>query len=79
MSELTCINVAPLEGNTIAPPLFLDKKYQEVKRYSCSCGQEHIDVGLVSQFSFISCYKCKEHLPETKIHWCHPSRFAETK
>jgi hypothetical protein len=74
---ITCTNTAPLPGNTIAPPLELNKSYQEVNRYTCSCGQVHIDVGLKSQHNYISCYKCKEHLPQTQVHWCHPTRFAE--
>lgn len=69
-------NVAPLDGNEVSPPLEKGVSYQIVQKYTCECGQEHYDVGLESQYNFIRCYKCEEHLPNgDKIHWCHPSRF----
>lgn len=73
---MICINIEPLEGNTIAPPLELNKEYNVIKSYDCKCGQTHYDVGLKSKHNWISCYKCKKEIPQGDIiHWCHPSRF----
>lgn len=73
---LECINTKPLEGNEIAPPLEEGVFYPIVKTHKCSCGQEHYDVGLKSEYNWVTCYKCKIKLPNgDTIHWCHPSRF----
>lgn len=73
---MICINIKPLEGNEIAPPLELGKDYSIVKTYECKCGQIHYDVGLTSKYNWVSCYKCKKEIPGGDIiHWCHPSRF----
>jgi len=73
---LKCLNNLPLLGNSVAPPLVVGQTYLEIRRHTChNCGQEHIDVGLKSSYNYISCYTCKEHLPDVKTHWCHPSRF----
>jgi hypothetical protein len=75
---LMAINVKPLEGNEIAPPLNLGYRYEPVQTHVCDCGQEHIDVGLESKVNFIRCHSCKKHLPEgDKVHWCHPTRFVD--
>jgi len=75
-AALICKNDKPLKGNTIAPPVKLDETYEAKQVITCSCGKKHIDVGLVSEFNWVSCNDCKEVLPESdKIHWCHPSRF----
>jgi hypothetical protein len=75
---LTAKNIAPLEGNTIAPPLTLEEQYTAKKVYVCPCGQDHIDVGLKSEYNYIRCYSCKKEIPEgDSIHWCHPTRFAQ--
>lgn len=76
--KLKCVNNKPLEGNNVAPPLKVDEEYPVAKTYTCPppCGQVHIDVGLQSNYGYISCYKCGTHLPETRVHWCHPTRFV---
>ncbi len=84
-TKLICINTKPLEGNSIAPPVEEGEKYQLLHIHKCECGQDHFDVGLVSEIGFVNCYKCKKQLPKTRegfvvkadyrIHWCHPSRF----
>lgn len=75
-NQLLAINTNPLVGNNVAPPLKLKELYTAKNVYICKCGQDHIDVGLVSRYSYVSCYKCKEELPDgDKIHWCHPTRF----
>lgn len=73
---MKCINVLPLVGNEVAPPLELNKEYEKVETYTCRCGQEHYNVGLKSNYNWISCYKCGIPIPKgDMIHWCHPSRF----
>lgn len=73
---LKCINNKPLEGNDIGPPLVLEQEYEVENVYQCSCGQDHYDVGLVSKYNWVSCYKCNEKIPKgDSIHWCHPNRF----
>lgn len=75
---MICINTKPLTGNTIAPPLKLFDEYTVLQLYTCKCGQDHYDVGLVSKYEYVSCHTCSEMLPEgNKVHWCHPSRFAD--
>lgn len=78
MSKLKqrCINIAPLEGNTVAPPLKLGEEYDIKTITNDSEGNEHWDVGLVSQYNYITSHETKEELPQgDKVHWCHPSRF----
>ena len=77
---LKCINVAPLDGNTVAPPLTLEAEYSPAHVHKCKCGNVHFDVGLKSQYNFITCWHCKEVLPNSETggtHWCHPSRFEK--
>lgn len=66
----------PLEGNTIAPPLKPRHIYPVKAVYICHCGNNHIDVGLKSEYNYIRCHECKQMLPDESIHWCHPSRFV---
>ena len=75
--KVTAYNNEPLPDNDVAPDLELQKEYDVVNIHTCKCGQDHIDVGLVSHQNYIRCHKCEEHLPNgTKVHWCHPSRFV---
>lgn len=73
------IDVKPLKGNDVAPPLGEINKLFTIKQmHFCSCGMEHLDVGLKSIHNRITCWHCKEVLPNSSsggIHWCHPSRF----
>lgn len=71
-----CQKVAPLPGNSIAPPLELNKEYPVLGITLDSKGNQHIDVGLVSRYNFITSFETREELPNgDAIHWCHPSRF----
>lgn len=73
---MICINIAPLEGNAVAPPLVKGQEYPLVDTYECKCGQVHYNVGLKSKYNWVSCYQCKKEIPKgDSIHWCHPSRF----
>jgi hypothetical protein len=40
----------------------------------CGCGELHLDVGLLSELNYVSCFKCAEVLPG-EAHWCHSGRF----
>lgn len=76
---LICKKTEPLKGNTIAPPLTLDQEYPALQVITCGCGKKHIDVGLKSEYNFVSCHACNEILPQTEVHWCHPGRFEIKK
>lgn len=74
--DVTAINVQPLKGNDIAPPLEKQAKYKVKGIVLDSAGNQHLDVGLLSTYSYVSSHETKEHLPKgDAIHWCHPSRF----
>jgi hypothetical protein len=74
--SLKCLNIKPLDGNDVAPPLKQDGTYVADTIYKCRCGCEHIDVGLKSKYNYVRCHTCGEELPGGNItHWCHPSRF----
>lgn len=80
MLKIKCINNKPLKGNEIGPPLKIDDEYSIVDVYKCNCGLEHYDVGLKSEYNYISCrnINCSEKLPKgDKIHWCSPDRFIK--
>jgi hypothetical protein len=71
-----CINTKPLPGNEVAPPLHLNEVYVIKNVVRDKKGNPHLDVGLESNYNYISSYETKEELPNgNSIHWCHPSRF----
>lgn len=73
---LKCIETKPLKGNEVAPPLRIKEKYVLKQVIKCGCGLEHYDVGLKSDYSYVSCRSCSEHLDKgDEIHWCSPDRF----
>ena len=70
------INNKPLEGLEIAPKLELEKEYSVKQIVLDSKGNQHLDVGLVSELNYVRSWETKEELPDgDKVHWCHPSRF----
>lgn len=74
---VTVINVQPLNGNTIAPPLKLNKEYSIISIIEDNAGNQHINVGLSSMYNYITSWETKEELIDgDTIHWCHPSRFV---
>jgi hypothetical protein len=76
MTILKVINTAPMPGNKIAPPLTLGEAVRFRKMHICKCGERHYDVGLSSEVNSVTCYKCREELPDgDEIHWAHSSRF----
>ncbi len=69
-------NIEPLPGNKVAPPLEKDKEYIVKEIILDVQGNQHLDVGLVSEYNYITSYETKEELKRGDvIHWCHPSRF----
>ena len=61
---ITCIKTEPLDGNTVSPDLEFGKIYPLKNVTTCSCGKEHFDVGLPSEYNYVSCHACKEHLKD---------------
>jgi hypothetical protein len=74
---MICIINSRLEGNDTKPDLVLNGQYVVKKEHTCKCGEVHFDVGLKSELNYVTCYKCREVLPDSdhNIHWCHSSRF----
>lgn len=76
MLNTKCINDKPLPGNEVGPPLKYGVEYQVVENYKCGCGLDHYNVGLKSEYNWISCRECGEKLPKgDEIHWCSSERF----
>ena len=76
--DLLCINDKPLTGNDVGPPLIEGATYGLKEIVVDSKGNEHYDVGLLSQYSYVSSFETGNHLRDGDIiHWCHPSRFLK--
>ncbi len=75
--KVVAILVDPLQGNKVAPPLKKGVQYVIKNITKDSAGNPHLDVGLKSDYSYVTSWETKEELPDgDKIHWCHPSRFV---
>jgi len=73
---IKCVNISILKGNDVAPPLELSMVYNINGIALDKDGNQHLDVGLVSKYSYVTSHETSEKLPDgDKIHWCHPSRF----
>ncbi len=58
------------------PNLKVNEEYTIHKIVLDKKGNQHLDVGLKSNLSYVSSLETGEELPEGHtIHWCHPSRF----
>jgi hypothetical protein len=74
--QVRCIDTSPLSGNSIAPDLEEGKVYNIISIAVDKEGNQHLDVGVVSTFAYITSYETGEILPHSNtIHWCHPIRF----
>lgn len=74
--QVRCVDASPLSGNTIAPDLEEGKIYKIISIALDKEGNQHLDIGLVSRYSYITSYETGEVLPYSDtIHWCHPIRF----
>lgn len=66
----------PLPGNNVMPDLDKEEVYTVKGTTLDSKGNQHLDIGIESEFEFIRSYETGEHLTNgDKIHWCHPGRF----
>lgn len=76
-NKVRAINVKPFQNN-IAPPLIREEDYIVKNVVLDRKGNQHLDVGLISEYNYISSKETGEELPSgDKIHWCHPSRFIK--
>lgn len=74
--SVTVINTAVLPGNEVGPKLKMGDKMEVKDIMVDSAGNQHLDVGLPSELTYVRSYETKEELRDgDKIHWCHPSRF----
>lgn len=74
------VNVKPLEGNTIAPPLKLEEAYKVKIIQLDKKGNQHLDVGLPSKVNFVRSKETGNELAGGDIiWWCHPSRFIKVE
>lgn len=68
------VKIEKLPGNSMASPLKMGNKHVVLSTTTCSCGKQHLNLGLASEYNSISCHSCKKDLKDgDKIHWCHPS------
>jgi hypothetical protein len=76
--KLKCINADRFPSKEVAPPLKVGEIY-ELKEIITTVGHhDHLDVGLKSNYNYISCEKTGVQIPRGEfIHWCHPSRFEK--
>lgn len=78
--EVTPTYFGPLPGTKIAPPIVPGAEYIIKKIHIDKEGNQHLDLGIKSQYNYIRSYETKEELPDgDKIHWCHPGRVELVK
>jgi hypothetical protein len=80
--QVEVVNDAYMPGNDEGPLIKNGNKYPVKGMFMCTCGELHIDIGLISHLNYVTCYKCREELPNSKFggkHWTHSSRFAITQ
>lgn len=74
--KVKVVKTDPMSGNKVCPPLNLGEEHSIKEIILDKEGNQHIDVGLFSEFNYITSFETKEELDRgDKIHWCHPSRF----
>lgn len=87
--ELVVIIDAYLPGNDEGPQIKNGQRCLALVVHKCGCGDSHISIAvrdaegtvhnLVSHLNYVTCYKCRDQLPNSAyggVHWCHSSRFA---
>lgn len=75
--KIKCVNDSPLSGNTVGPDLVIGEEYPVRNICIDKQGNQHIDVGLLSELNYVKSWDTGEELPQGDvIHWCHPSRFT---
>lgn len=74
------INDAPLSGNSIAPPVTIGEEYSVKNIVLDSRNHQHLDLGLKSEYGYITSWETSEILPNSEeVHWVHPSRVIFVK
>lgn len=69
------INDAPLPGNAVAPPVVIGEEYKIKNIVLDTRDNQHLDLGLKSEYNYITSWETKEDLPDgDNVHWIHPSR-----
>lgn len=77
--EIEVINDGYLPHNDVKPDVKKGEKHFVKEIIECKCGLQHIDIGLISGYSYVSCYSCDERLLNGHaIHWCSATRFIKT-
>lgn len=75
-SIVRCVNAQVMPGRKIGPPLVLNQQYEVKEVLVDKQGYEHVDVGLLSEHNYITCFETGEELERgDRVHWCHKSRF----
>jgi len=75
MNKIEIVNDDYLPGNDVKPPIKIGEQHFVLREHVCKCGEIHLDIGLKSEYNFITCYKCREDLPESEnIHWINQCR-----
>ena len=73
--EVEIINEEPLTGNTIAPPIKIGERYKIKNIVLDRLNNQHLDLGLVSKYIYITSWETREELPDgDTVHWVHPTR-----
>lgn len=76
------INDAPLSGNSIAPPVVIGEEHSVKNIFLDSQGNQHLDLGYISKYSWVTSWETNEILPNSNfngVHWIHPSRVKLVK
>ncbi len=81
---LKVVKIVPFPGMKVAPSLKLGQELPLNQICLDGKGNEHFDVGLRSNYRYITSQETGEELPKGDedplvIHWCHPSRFELAK
>lgn len=78
--KVRAINIHPFNGKDVAPPLIVQEDYLVRAITMDRKGYQHLDVGLLSEYNYITSQETGEELRNgDKIHWCNPSRFIKIK
>lgn len=73
--DVEIVNDQPLKGNSVSPPVTMGGKHKVKDITLDKEGNQHLDLGLESDYSYITSYETGEELPNgDTVHWCHPSR-----
>ena len=79
-NTIKVINDKPLKGNENGPYIKLDSEHSILNIILDKKGNQHLDIGVKSPYSYITSYETGEELPNgDTIQWCHPSRFELIK